>query len=190
MTSKLKKDDIVIATDEISNVHKRFPEWYPASGTIGTILDASDEDCISIQWSKGSTSKDDIWYIRSEQIHKLTKRDTLLFVKYYDKYMQTTTTSVKQYYKKPSKAKQGIEARLLYQMKSLGGHDYKVLGGNSQRFIAAYMVGQILYVYTSSRLVRVDTVFAKMMSDKRKEKLEELQSLVNDAMADIVRGDD
>lgn len=190
MTSKLKKDDVVIVTDEISNAHKRFPEWYPAPGTIGTILDASDEDCISIQWSKGSTSKDDIWYIRSEQIRKLTKRDTLLFVKYYDKYIQTTTASVKQYYKCPSKAKQGIEARLLYQMKSLGGYGYKILGGNSQRFIAAYMVGQILYVYTSWRLVRVDTVFAKMMSDKRKEKLEELQSLANDAMSDVIKGDD
>lgn len=190
MTSKLKKYDVVIVTDEISNAHKRFPEWYPAPGTIGTILDASDEDCISIQWSKGSTSKDDIWYVRSEQIRKLTKRDTLLFVKYYDKYMQTTTTSVKQYYKQPSKAKQGIEARLLYQMKSLGGYGYKVLGGNNQRFIAAYMVGQILYVHTSSRLVRVDTVFAKELSDKRKEKLEELQSLVNDAMSDVIKGDD
>lgn len=190
MTSKLKKDDIVIATDKLSNAHKRIPEWYPAPGTVGTILDASDEECISIRWTKGSTSKDDIWYVRSEQLRKLTKRDTLLFVKYYDKYTQTTTKSVKQYYKQPSKAKQGIEARLLYQMKSLGGYGYGVLGGNSQRFIAAFMVGQILYVYTSSRLVRVDTVFAKMMSDKRKEKLEKLQSLVNDAMADVMRGDD
>ena len=190
MASKLKKDDIVVATDNISLIHKRIPEWYPASGTIGTILDASDEDCISIQWSKGSTSKDDIWYIRSEQIRKLTKRDILLFVKYYDRYTKTVTESVKQYYKCPSKAKQRIEENLLDQMKSLKGYDYRVLGGNSQRFIAAYMVGQILYVYTSSRLVRVDTVFAKMMSDKRKEKLEELQSLVNDAMSDITRGDD
>lgn len=190
MASKLKKYDIVIVTDEISNAHKRFPEWYPAPGTIGTILDAGDEDCISIQWSKGSTSKDDIWYVRSEQLRKLTKRDTLLFVKYYDKYTQTVTESVKQYYKLPSKAKQNVEEHLIDQMKSLKGYGYRVLGGNSQRFIAAFMVGQILYVYALSRLVRVDTVFAKQMSDKRKEKLEKLQSLVNDSMEDAMRGDD
>lgn len=190
MESKLKKDDIVMATDKISNAHKRIPEWYPAPGTVGTILDASDEECISVQWTKGSTSKDDTWYVRYEQLRKLTKRDTLLFVKYYDKYTQKTTESVKQYYKQPSKAKQSIEEHLLDQMKCLGGYGYRVLGGNSHRFIAAFMVGQILYVYTSSRLFRVDTVFAKMMSDKRKEKLEELQSLVNDAMADVIRGED
>lgn len=188
--TNLKKDDIVMATDKISNAHKRIPEWYPAPGTVGTILDASDEECISVQWTKESTSKDDIWYVRSEQLRKLTKRDTLLFVKYYDKYTQTTTESVKQYYNQPSKAKQNIEANLLDKMKSLGGYGYRVLGGNSHRFIAAFMVGQILYVYTSPRLVRVDTVFAKMMSDKHKEKLEELQSLTNDAMTDVMRGDD
>lgn len=189
MASKLKKGNIVVATDGISYMHERHLRYYPAPGTIGTILDANDTDSIYVQWRKGSTSLGDDWYAVSKDVHKLTKREISLFVKYYDKYMQTATTSVKQYYKCPSKAKQNIEEQLLDQMKSLKGYGYEVLGGNAQRFIAAFMVDKILYVY-STRLVRVDTVFAKELSDKRKEELETLQGLVNDAMADIISGDD
>lgn len=82
------------------------------------------------------------------------------------------------------------EERLFDVIKFLGGHDYKVIGGNAQYFIAAYMVGKILHVHTSSQLIRVDTVFAKELSDKHKEEPEELEALVNDAMADIISGDD
>lgn len=189
MAYKFKKGDIVVATDGISDMHERYPRNYPAPGTIGTVLGYSKWFSVYVQWRKGSTSTDDCWYTADYNLHKVTKRDTSLFVKYYDKYMQTSTTSVKQYYKHPSKDKLNIEEQLLDQMKSLKGYGYEVLGGNAQRFIAAFMVGKILYVY-STRLVRVDTVFAKELSDKRKEKLEELQGLVNDAMADIISGDD
>lgn len=189
MASKLKKGDVVVATDGISHMHELYPRNYPALGTIGTVLQISQWFSVYVQWSKGSTSTDDRWYAADYHLHKVTKRDISLFVKYYDKYMQTSTTSVKQYYKCPSKVKQNIEERILDEMKSLRGCGYKILGGNAQRFIAAFMVDKILYVY-SSRLVRVDTVFAKIMSDRRKEKLEELQALVNDAMADIISGDD
>lgn len=192
MAYKLKEGDIVIATDNISHLHDLYPEWYPAVGTIGKVQNVTKNDItdIYVKWSDGSTSADDTWHVTDNCIRKVTKREKLLFVKYYDKYMQTTTTSIKQYYKRPSKAKQSTEERLLDTMKFLGGHDYKVIGGNAQYFIAAYMVGKILRVHTSSRLVRIDTVFAKELSDKRKEELETLQTLVNDAMADIMRGDD
>lgn len=189
MASKLKKGDVVVATDGISHMHELYPRNYPAPGTIGTVLGVNSWSSVYVQWSKGSTSTDDRWYVADYHLHKVTKRDISLFVKYYDKYMQTSTTSVKQYYKRPSKAKQNIEERILDEMKSLKGYGYEILGGNAQHFIAAFMVDKILYVY-STRFVRVDTVFAKELSDKRKEKLEELQALVNDAMADIMSGDD
>lgn len=190
MSSKLKTGDIVVATEELLHMHRLYPEYYPAPGTVGTVLEVNGRDNMYVQWSKGSTSEDDRWYAAGHHLRKVTKHDILLFVKYYDKYTQTATTSVKQYYKCPSKSKLITEGHIIDQMNSLKGYGYEILGGSSQRFIAAFMVDKILYVYTSSRLVRVDTVFAKELSDKRKEELEELQALVNDAMADIINGDD
>ncbi len=189
MANNLKKGDIVMATVRASEIHDKYPQFYPAVGTIGKVLDKWVQDSIYVQWSKGSTSFNDDWYALLDMLRKLTKRDISLFVKYYDKYMETTTTSVKQYYKCPSKAKRDTEEYLLNMMKSLQGYGYKVLGGNSQRFIAAFMVDKILHVYSSSRQTLIDTVFAKEMSDKRKEELETLEVLENDAFADVISGD-
>lgn len=190
MATKFKTGDIVMANECMARLHKQFPCWYPKPGTCGTILNVDDVSTISVQWSKGSTSIDDAWFATYNDIRKITKRDISLFVKYYDKYTQTVTTSVKQYYKRPSKAKRVIEEQLLYQMNILNGYGYKVLGSNSHHFIAAFMVGKILHVHTLSRTIKIDTLFAKTMSDKRKERVEELERLVNDAMADTTNGDD
>lgn len=189
MANNLKKGDIVMAAVYTSEIHNKYPQYYPPIGTVGKVLGQGVKDSVYVQWSKGSTSLDDKWYAPIYTLRKLTKRDISLFVKYYDKYMKTTTTSVKQYYKCPSKAKRDIEEYLLSMMKSLQGYGYKVLGGNSQRFIAAFMVNKILHVYTSSRQTLIDTVFAKEMSDKRKEELETLEVLENDAFADTISGD-
>lgn len=166
MVNNLKKGDIVIAEVHASKIYDKYPQFYPPIGTVGKVLDIVREDAIYVQWSKGSTSFGDDWYAPTDMLRKLTKRDISLFVKYYDKYMETTTISVKQYYKCPSKAKRDIEEYLLNMMKSLQGYGYKVLDGNSQRFIAAFMVDKILHVYASSRQTLIDTVFAKEMSDK------------------------
>ena len=189
MATKFKTGDIVMANECMARLHKQFPCWYPAPGTCGTILNADDVSTISVQWSKGSTSGDDAWFATYNDLRKVTKRDISLFVKYYDKYTQTVTTSVKQYYKRPSKAKRAIEEQLLHQMNILNGYDYKVLGSNSHHFIAAFMVGKILHVHTLSHTIRIDTIFAKIMSDKRKERIEELERLVNDAMASYMEND-
>ncbi len=187
MANKLKKGDIIVATDDISDVHKRYPDYYPAPGTAGMIIDTYDCN-IYVQWSKGSTSLNDDWYSTNSHVRKVTKRDISYFVKYYDQYAQTATASVKQYYKRPSKTQSIIEERLIDQMKSLKGYGYKVLGGSSQHFIAAFMVGNILYVYASKHY-QIDTVFTKKMSDARQEERETLEALMNDAFADIISDD-
>lgn len=189
MANNLKKDDIVMATVYTSEMHDKYLQFYPPIGTVGKVLDKCSQDSVYVQWSKGSTSSSDKWYALPSMLRKLTKRDISLFVKYYDKYMETTTTSVKQYYECPSKAKRDTEKYLLSMMKSLQGYGYKVLGGSPQRFIAAFMVDKMLHVYASSRQTLIDTVFAKEMSDKRKEELETLEVLKNDAFADIISGD-
>lgn len=45
-------------------LHKRLPKFYPAVGTIGTVIDRSQvfKDNFCIRWPKGTTSDNDEWY--------------------------------------------------------------------------------------------------------------------------------
>jgi hypothetical protein len=54
--SKFKTGDKVVFTSAIW--HERKPQWYPAPGTVGTVL---YDNTGYIQWPKGSTSRDDAW---------------------------------------------------------------------------------------------------------------------------------
>ena len=57
MTRKdLVKGAKVVFTD--AKAHKEEPQYYPAVGTVGTVLQDGDD---WIQWPEGSTSMDDIW---------------------------------------------------------------------------------------------------------------------------------
>lgn len=43
--------------------HTVTPEFYPKDGTIGTVSIASDDDYeVYVQWPKGSTSEEDMWW--------------------------------------------------------------------------------------------------------------------------------
>ena len=48
--------------------HEDMPEFYPPVGTIGEIIEDTDETSYYVQWSKGSTSKEDRWYCSKEDI--------------------------------------------------------------------------------------------------------------------------
>lgn len=47
----------------IGKDHREMPEFYPPVGTIGTVINQSNEcDDVYVQWEKGSTSRKDCWY--------------------------------------------------------------------------------------------------------------------------------
>ena len=53
----------------IGDDHDNAPEYYPSRGTIGTIINQSNEcDNVYVQWEKGSTSKKDCWYCNENDI--------------------------------------------------------------------------------------------------------------------------
>lgn len=67
---------------------------------------------------------------------------------YLYRYEQAKATSVKQFYKQPSSAKVIIEATCLYKMRQEHGEGYRILGGNSYSFIAAWRTAEGLRVET------------------------------------------
>lgn len=49
--------------------HAKLPEYYPKNGTIGIVSFASaDDDEVNVQWPKGSTSGDDLWWAFPEYL--------------------------------------------------------------------------------------------------------------------------
>lgn len=49
--------------------HAKFPEYYPKDGTIGIVSNViPDDDEVCVQWPKGSTSGDDMWWALEEYL--------------------------------------------------------------------------------------------------------------------------
>ena len=64
----LVKGAKVVFTD--AKAHKEEPQYYPAVGTIGTVLQDGDD---WIQWPEGSTSLNDIWSANVNALELATK---------------------------------------------------------------------------------------------------------------------
>lgn len=47
---------------------KKFPEFYPPKGTIGTVIGIEDSPSYLIRWPKGTTKGDGCWYAKKEDI--------------------------------------------------------------------------------------------------------------------------
>ena len=45
----------------VEKKHKKYPQYYPEVGTVGTILGCDNNTCAFVKWEKGSTSLDDHW---------------------------------------------------------------------------------------------------------------------------------
>ena len=43
-------------------MHEAFPNLYPPTGTVGTVISAGIDDLYYVQWPEGSTSDDDKWH--------------------------------------------------------------------------------------------------------------------------------
>lgn len=57
--NEFKVGDRVEFTD--ADMHESMPHYYPAPGTIGTIVGDAFTIAPWVQWPNGSTSDDDIW---------------------------------------------------------------------------------------------------------------------------------
>lgn len=56
----------------IGKDHNLHPQWYPALGTIGKVIDIREEDReYKVQWTKGSTSKKDQYWCGEKDIEKI-----------------------------------------------------------------------------------------------------------------------
>lgn len=59
--------------------HMDMPEYYPAVGTVGTVIEAYDEyykcNDWKVQWPKGSTSGDDCWFCDEEDVELIEEVD-------------------------------------------------------------------------------------------------------------------
>ena len=59
-SNNVKKGDTVRYIGK--NGHKNSPEYYPAKDVVGKVIEVCSDLTCHIQWSKGSTSRDDRWY--------------------------------------------------------------------------------------------------------------------------------
>ena len=59
----------------IGTEHDINSQWYPSIGTIGTVVENVDEINCYIQWTKGSTSKEDRWYCNKNDIELVEDTD-------------------------------------------------------------------------------------------------------------------
>ena len=56
--------------------HLSNPEFYPTTGTVGTVSIIDEEDALDfayVQWPEGSTSGDDFWWCTREDIEPVTE---------------------------------------------------------------------------------------------------------------------
>ena len=68
----MKIGSIVMFTE--SKLHSGNPNWYPPIRTLGTVITINDVDgLIGIQWTRGSTSRDDCWWCNYEDVIELSK---------------------------------------------------------------------------------------------------------------------
>ena len=60
---QFKKDDRVRFKGMGDACHAKLPQYYPEDGTIGIVFFASPaDDEVYVQWPKGSTSGNDLWW--------------------------------------------------------------------------------------------------------------------------------
>lgn len=63
--------------------HETMPDFFPPVGTIGEVINTTccddeedDIDCVFIQWPEGSTSDDDCWYAKPNEIEPVEEDST------------------------------------------------------------------------------------------------------------------
>ena len=59
----------------IGKDHREMPEFYPEIGTIGTVVKEGGDTDWYIQWTKGSTSREDCWYCDENDIELVENVD-------------------------------------------------------------------------------------------------------------------
>lgn len=59
----------------IGKDHREMPEFYPKIGTIGTVVKEGGDTDWYIQWTKGSTSREDCWYCDENDIELVENVD-------------------------------------------------------------------------------------------------------------------
>lgn len=60
----------------IGEDHNDMPQFYPPVGTIGTVINQSNEcDDVYVQWEKGSTSREDCWYCDRHDVELVKDTD-------------------------------------------------------------------------------------------------------------------
>ena len=71
-----KKFNVYNKVRYIGNDHNDMPEFYPAVGTTGIILEQLNEyDDVYVQWEKGSTSREDRWYCDKNDVELVKDED-------------------------------------------------------------------------------------------------------------------
>lgn len=80
---------------------------------------------------------------------KRIKKSSKIGNYYLRRYECAKATSVEQFYKRPSCTKIAAEKKCLWIMEQEHGKDYKILGGNTQKFTAAWMTPKGLRVETA-----------------------------------------
>ena len=49
--------------------HSRFPQYYPAPGTVGEVMSGRARTGeLFVQWPEGSTSGNDLWWVSVESV--------------------------------------------------------------------------------------------------------------------------
>ena len=71
-----KKFNVYNKVRYIGNDHNDMPEFYPAVGTTGIILEQLNEyGDVYVQWEKGSTSREDRWYCDKNDVELVKDED-------------------------------------------------------------------------------------------------------------------
>ena len=198
---KFKVGDQVIITRLEYDRHKRFPQWYPLVGSVGTIVECEqDNDSALVQWGEESgTSDNHCWYCKVSNLRRITKADRKRALVYYARYVfpralndrdyyGSIFTSVSFAYKNPSEAKLQAEREIKDRMTAEGGKDYRVLYAGCQSFTTAYVAENILVIDTNCNTYRYDLEFCRNNYCARVTKLDAVQRKVDDALEVCRRG--
>ena len=177
---KYKTGDVVqiLDTKDNRNRHDNMPAIYPKPYTMGIVdyLDISPIMRITNLYITylGVSSAYNAWWNLGDCVRYVSRKELQAMIHYYNLYQKSTCFSVRDFYDKASINKKAVENVLKYEMELCKGGDYRVLCGNCQYFVAAFMMpGNTLYVktYARSYIIDIDFIEKYLESTKNESRL-------------------
>ena len=160
----------ILNIEHSRNLHNLMHDIYPKPYTMGIVQDTDDSRYTHLRLKYlGFDDSINSWWHLGDCIRYVSHKELQSMIRYYELYQKSTYFSVRDFYDKVSTAKKVTEDAIKERMEIYEGVEYRVLCGNNQRFTAAFVMFNLLYVVTPSRDYIIDMWFIQQYLENNKK---------------------